>query len=112
MTHYQFDLPGEPITEFHTSGVRSCVLASGRGEMHTYHLTFEPGSSIGTHTAGFDQLFFVLEGTAWVDIDGRRVELRQHEATVVNLGDIHSKGSTTGARVLMVQVASLESPRE
>ena len=112
MNHFRYDVPGEPVTDFHSSGVRSTALAHGRGEAHIYALTFEPGGVIGEHTAGFDQLFYVLEGTAWVVVDGERVEVATHEAATINLGSIHSKGSEHGARVLMVQIASLENPRE
>jgi len=104
-------MPGDHVTQYHSHGVRSAPLAHGHGENHIYSLLFEPGGVIGSHTAGFDQLFYVIEGTAWVIVGDQRIELAAHEAAVIDLGEIHSKGSDGGARVLMVQVDSLDSPR-
>jgi quercetin dioxygenase-like cupin family protein len=112
MAHFRYDVPGDPVTEFHSIAVRSSLLASGHGETHVWLLTFEPNGVIGNHTAGFDQLFFVLEGTAWVVVNGERTELGVNEAATIDLGQVHSKGSASGARVLMIQIASLESPRD
>jgi quercetin dioxygenase-like cupin family protein len=109
--HYRYDVPGDQVTEYSSVKVRSVALASGKGETHVWLLTFEPHGMIGAHTAGFDQLFFVLEGSAWVVANGERTELAAHEAATIDLGQVHSKGSETGARVLMVQLSSLEEPR-
>jgi quercetin dioxygenase-like cupin family protein len=112
MAHFRYEVPGELVTEYNSLLVRSAALASGSGEAHVWLLTFEAGGMIGPHTAGFDQLFFVLEGSAWVEVGDERTELASHEAATIDLGEIHSKGSLHGARVLMVQLSSLKEPRQ
>src|SRR5665811_1189078 len=105
-------MPGTQVSDFAAHGVRSCALARGNGEMHVWLLTFEPGGEIGTHLAGFDQLFYVLDGSAWLEVSGERVELAVGEGATVELGQNHAKGSHDGARVLMVQINALDLPRE
>jgi quercetin dioxygenase-like cupin family protein len=112
VSHFRYEVPGDRINDYDSVGARSVALASGRGEAHVWLLTFEPLGLIGPHTAGFDQLFFVIEGSAWVIVDGERTELAAHEAATIDLGQYHSKGSEHGARVLMVQLSSLEEPRQ
>jgi quercetin dioxygenase-like cupin family protein len=107
--HFRYELP-EPVTNYSSHGVDARTLGSGRGEGHLYLLTFAPGGEIGAHLAGFDQLFYVLSGDAWVDVNGVRIELREGEAATIALGDTHAKGSVHGASVLMAQYASLTSP--
>lgn len=86
-------------------------MADGRGEAHVYRLRFDPGGAIGPHTAGFGQLFLVIEGSGWAaGADGNRVELRTGDAACFERGELHSKGSDTGMSVIMVQVSDLEIP--
>jgi quercetin dioxygenase-like cupin family protein len=109
---FDYDLPGELIDGYEARGVHSAALARGRGETHVWLLTFAPGGEIGAHVAGFDQLFFVLAGTAWVEFPGHRLELVSGQGATIDLGETHAKGSDDGATVLMVQVSSLEYPRQ
>jgi quercetin dioxygenase-like cupin family protein len=80
-------------------------IAEGEGEAHAYVLYFEPGGEIGSHEAGFGQLFLALSGEGWVaGGDGIRQALTTGEAAFIARGEIHSKGSETGLTALMVQV--------
>jgi quercetin dioxygenase-like cupin family protein len=89
--------------------VSSVEVAGGEGEAHAYVLHFEPGGSIGSHEAGFGQLFLALSGDGWVaSVDGVRQPLDQGEAAFIARGEIHSKGSDTGLTALMLQVRDLD----
>lgn len=86
----------------------SIKLAEGEGEAHAYVLYFEPGGEIGSHEAGFGQLFVAMSGNGWVAAgDGGRVPLAEGQAAFIPRGEIHSKGSETGLTALMLQVRDL-----
>jgi quercetin dioxygenase-like cupin family protein len=86
----------------------SLELAEGEGEAHAYVVYFEPGGEIGPHEAGFGQLFVALSGSGWVaGGEGERVPLAEGQATFIQRGEIHSKGSETGLTALMIQVRDL-----
>ena len=80
-------------------------IARGEGEAHAYVLYFEAGGEIGPHQAGFGQLFLALSGDGWVaGGDGVHHALAAGEAAFISRGEVHSKGSETGLKALMVQV--------
>ncbi len=86
----------------------SIKLAEGDGEAYAYVLYLEPGGEIGSHEAGFGQLFFALSGSGWVaGADGVRLPLAEGQAAFIARGEIHSKGSETGLTALMFQVREL-----
>lgn len=97
----------EPVTRYGAKGTRSVHVGSGSGECHAYVLHFDPGGQIGMHEAGFDQLFLVVSGEAWLTVDGDTAELEQGEAGVVPRGSMHSKGSAGGATVVMIQMRDM-----
>ena len=59
------------------------------------------------HEAGFDQLFLVVSGEAWLTVEGDTVELRSGEAGVVPRGSMHAKGSRSGGTAVMVQMLDM-----
>lgn len=107
MPDLSFSDAAVPVTTFESRHVAATHLASGAGTSHSYLLHFESEGVIGPHVAGFDQLFLVLGGTAWIEVNGHRTQLGELDAVVLRRGDLHSKGSATGATVLMVQADQL-----
>ena len=97
----------EPIIRYGATSAYSVRLGSGSRESHAYVLYFDPGGEIETHKAGFDQLFAVVSGEAWLTVDGSTVELVTGEAGVVRKGSMHAKGSRSGAIVVMIQMLDL-----
>jgi quercetin dioxygenase-like cupin family protein len=95
------------IVGFGATGASSVHLGSGSGESHAYVVHFDPGGEIGMHEAGFDQLFLVVSGNAWLTVDGDTVQLRSGEAGVVPRGSVHAKGSKNGATAVMIQMSDL-----
>ena len=97
-----------PIENFGSVSARSVHLADGEGEAHAYSVYIEAGGSIGTHPAGFGQLFLVIEGSGWViGGDGQRVELERGQGAYIERGEQHSKGSEVGMAAIMLQVREL-----
>ncbi len=99
----------DTISNFGSTGASSVHLGSGTGESHAYVVHFDPGGAIGLHEAGFDQLFMVVSGDAWLTVDGATVELTPGEAGVVPRGSMHAKGSRGGATAVMVQMSAMAS---
>lgn len=97
----------DAILGFGATGSSSVHLGSGSGESHAYVLHFAPGGEIGMHEAGFDQLFLVVSGEAWLIVEGDSVELGSGEAGVVPRGSMHSKGSKKGGTAVMVQMVHM-----
>ncbi len=77
------------------------------GESHAYVLHFAPDGEIGDHEAGFDQVFLVVSGSAWLRVDGDTVELDAGDAGFVPQGSMHAKGSAGGATAVMFQALDM-----
>jgi quercetin dioxygenase-like cupin family protein len=92
-----------PVTTYDSRGVTARHIASGTGDSHAYVLQFTPGGEIGSHVAGFDQMFLVLSGSAWIEVNGERTELSSFGAVLLRRGDSHTTGSVTGATALIMQ---------
>ena len=95
------------IERYSSFAASSVELAHGRGESHVYAVYIEPGGSIGSHEAGFDQLFLIVRGSGWAsDADGAKYELREGQGAVIRKGEMHSKGSDAGMFAIMVQASA------
>jgi quercetin dioxygenase-like cupin family protein len=99
----------EAIQEYESKRASAVHLGDGFGDAHIYAVHFQPGGEIGEHETGFEQLFLVVVGTAWVTgEDGRRVFLRAGQGAHFVRGERHSKGSQEGATVIMAQFTQLQ----
>ncbi|HKQ59518.1 MAG TPA: cupin domain-containing protein [Candidatus Eisenbacteria bacterium] len=100
-----------PIDAYASIAAASVALGDGAGAVHVHCIHIDAGGSIGEHTAGFDQLLLVVEGSGWVSgADGRRVPLRSGQGALIRSGETHAKGSETGMIAIMVQADRLEPP--
>jgi mannose-6-phosphate isomerase-like protein (cupin superfamily) len=54
-----------------------------------------------------DEFFFVLEGVLLLDLEGRTVELSQHQGMVVPRGVLHKTRAPSRTVVLMVEAATV-----
>ena len=96
----------QPIRLFESAGAFSVPIADGSGEAHAYAVHFEPGGLIGSHPAGFDQLFLVAQGSGWVSgSDGVRHPIGPGEGAFIPRGETHSKGSDSGMLAVMLQAS-------
>ncbi len=94
----------DPILAFGARGSSSVHLGSGSGESHAYVLHFDADGEIGMHRGGFDQLFLVVSGEAWLTVEDETVQLSSGEGGVVPRGSMHAKGSRSGGTVVMIQM--------
>ncbi|MDH3731448.1 MAG: cupin domain-containing protein [Acidimicrobiia bacterium] len=99
----------DPIRHYGATGSSSVHLGSGSGESHVYVFHFDAEGAIEMHEAGFDQLFLVVSGEAWLTVDGETVGLTAGEAGVVPRGSMHAKGSRAGATAVMVQMLEMST---
>lgn len=80
--------------------VNDCVVRLGiiQGEFHWHRHDEE------------DEFFFVLEGTLWIDVEGREeaVELRRHQGYTVPRGVVHRTRAPEKVVMLMVEKASVD----
>jgi hypothetical protein len=69
-------------------------------------LHFDPDGEIGMHEAGFDQLFLVVSGEAWLTVEGDTVELRSGEAGVISadtdFGELLTASNADGPSILLL----------
>ncbi len=101
----------QPILKYNSIATSSIELGHGAGENHVYALFFDANSQIGAHPTGFCQLFIVVSGSGWVaGADGERITIEAGEAAFFEKGEIHSKGSSTGMQVIMVQSETMTHP--
>jgi quercetin dioxygenase-like cupin family protein len=99
---------GAPISVFDSHGSVAQPLGEGRGEGHVYCVRIEPGGEIGSHEAGFGQLFLVIAGSGWVSgPDGVARPLGVGWGAYIPRGEVHAKGSDTGVTAIMVQLTEL-----
>jgi mannose-6-phosphate isomerase-like protein (cupin superfamily) len=77
--------------------VNDCVARIGvfEGEFHWHKHDRE------------DELFFVLEGNLWLDLEGRSVELLPRQAMLVPRGVLHRTRAPQRTVVLMVEAATI-----
>ena len=98
-----------PIVDFASRDAASAELASGSGEAHVHIVEIGAGGEIGPHVAGFSQLFVCLAGSGWVTAgDNKRVSISTGQVAYFARGELHSKGSDTGLRAMIIQVRDLE----
>ena len=98
---------GLPVLQFQSRHASSRRLAEGQGDVRVHSLHLEAGGEIGRHPAGFDQIFFVLLGSAWAQSEGERAELRPGQGVYFARGEHHAKGSDAGAVTIVLQVSEL-----
>lgn len=100
-----------PIQSFSSVAASGVALAHGRGESHVYAIYIEPGGSIGSHEAGFDQLLLIVRGSGWAyGADGAKHELREGQGAFIRKGETHAKGSDAGMLAIMVQASVFSAP--
>jgi quercetin dioxygenase-like cupin family protein len=98
------------VADFDAVGVRARPLALGRGATELTWLIVDPGGSLARHVAGRDQLFVVVEGSGWLEVEGERTELTVGQSGMIRQGQDHAKGSATGMVALVVQAPGIEAP--
>jgi putative monooxygenase len=75
--------------------------------------TFKPGAAIGHHSHNVVESVMVIEGTAWVDIDGTEHYLNPYDTTFVPANIIHRfrNASETDEMKILWTYAAIDATR-
>lgn len=75
--------------------------------------SFNPGAAIGHHSHNCVESVVVIEGTAWVDIDGREFHLNTYDTTFVPANIVHRfrNASDTEPMKILWTYASIDATR-
>lgn len=74
--------------------------------LHFLHeLILEPGAKIGEHThRGSEEIYFILEGTGEITVNGRVVKMEEGDAVVTKNNSTHSFVVTSNCPVKMLVI--------
>lgn len=84
-------------------GIASRVLAKNGGGTVTL-FAFDAGQALSEHTAPFDALVLVLEGTFILSIGGTPVEARQGAVVHMPAGVPHAVDASERSRMLLIML--------
>lgn len=67
---------------------------------------FDEGQGLSEHTAPYDAMVYVLDGTAEVTITGKPIVLRPGEMTIMPLNQPHALSAKTRFKMLLIMIKS------
>jgi len=79
-------------------------------EAHVIHLTFEPGVRLDTHTTPVNVFFYILEGTAWVEVGDERIAVTKDHIVESPKGIPHALENESDSQILRVMVVKTPKP--
>jgi quercetin dioxygenase-like cupin family protein len=65
---------------------------------------FDKNQGLSTHTAPFDAMVIILEGTAEITIAGTPVTLKQGETTIMPANKPHALTAVTSFKMLLIMI--------
>jgi len=65
---------------------------------------FDKGQGLSEHTAPYDALFYIIEGEADVTINGKPLQLKQGEVTIMPANQPHALTAVTKFKMLLVMI--------
>ena len=65
---------------------------------------FDQNQGLSEHTAPFDAMVIILEGTATVIIAGKPITLKQGETTIMPAGKTHALNAVTRFKMLLIMI--------
>lgn len=65
---------------------------------------FDQNQGLSEHTAPFDAMVIILEGTVEVTIAGNPVTLKQGETTIMPAGKTHALSAVTRFKMLLIMI--------
>ena len=74
-----------------------------------YLVEAAPGKVVSPHTHEYDEIMYIIEGTASATVDGTQVELRKGDLAVIKAGQVH--GFSNRGEVLLRQLDVHLAPR-
>ncbi len=74
------------------------------------HITFEAGARLNTHTTPVDVFFYILEGTAWIEIGDERNSVEKDSLVESPKGIPHAIENYSKENILRVMVVKAPHP--
>jgi quercetin dioxygenase-like cupin family protein len=65
---------------------------------------FDNGQGLSEHTAPYDALVYIIEGEAEVTINGKPLQLKQDEITIMPANQPHAVTAVTKFKMLLVMI--------
>mgnify|MGYP002346110224 CR=1 FL=1 len=76
-------------------GTTRRVVTAGEGGIANVHVITVTQGNAHSHD-GYDEVYFVLRGNGWIEIEGVRYEMRAGSVVVIPAGCVHSLASNDG----------------
>jgi hypothetical protein len=110
MRLYRFDdAAARPIADWGTRAVAVVEMLQLADEADVSYLRYGPGSVLGRHPTGRQQLFAVVGGEGWVSgPDGVRRRITAGQAAYWDVGESHESGTESGMTVVVIQAPHLD----
>jgi quercetin dioxygenase-like cupin family protein len=93
------------MIEYQPGSVVSRQLVKTKGGNVTL-FAFDKGESLSEHTAPFDALVYLLDGTAEITISGRSHHLKQGEMIIMPTHQPHALKATERFKMMLVMIRS------
>lgn len=96
------------ITAFNSLNVGITPIIKNEGPISVGCMYFDKDSVVGMHPATVPQLFLVIEGDGWVQVEGsEKVPVSKGTAVFWDAGEQHESGSETGMTAIIIESPSL-----
>ncbi len=79
-------------------------------EAQVIHLTFQPGARLDTHTTAVNVFFYILEGSAWVEVGDEREPAVKDCIIESPKGIPHALENQSDSDILRVMVVKTPRP--
>jgi quercetin dioxygenase-like cupin family protein len=93
------------MIDYQTGSVVSRQLVKTKGGNLTL-FAFDKGEGLSEHTAPFDALVYLLDGTAEITISGKSHHLKQGEMIIMAAHQPHALKATGRFKMLLVMIRS------
>lgn len=94
----------EMIDYRQSSIVSRTIVAKGTGTVTLF--AFDEGEGLSDHTAPFDALVYVVEGTAQITISGKPMALKQGEMVIMPAHEPHAVKASGKFKMMLVMIKS------
>ena len=93
------------LIQYQTGSVVSRTLIDKQAGTITL-FAFDNGQGLSEHTAPYDALVYIIEGEAEVTINGKPLQLKHDEITIMPANEPHALTATTKFKMLLTMIRS------
>ena len=91
------------LIEYQSGSVVSRTIIDKQAGTTTL-FAFDKGQGLSEHTAPYDALVYIIEGEADVTINGKPLQLKQGEVTIMPANQPHALTAVTKFKMLLVMI--------